>query len=229
MRLTRRAMIAGAGSMAGLATTGLSLPHAVHELRIYRLHPGQRETLIALFEREFIESQEALGARIVGTFRDLDDPDRFVWIRSFADMASRAPALRALYGGPVWRAHREAANATMIDASDVYLLRPAGRTLSLPTARPPIGATPSRSLLVADIYARDDAAPSLRSGAESDPDVVATFVTEESANDFPALPVHEEKVFVTLRRLADGSAATSVPPPPLRRLRLHPTARSLLR
>ncbi|RZL06943.1 MAG: NIPSNAP family protein, partial [Rubrivivax sp.] len=33
------------------------------ELRRYTLHPGQRDTLIELFEREFVESQEALGMR----------------------------------------------------------------------------------------------------------------------------------------------------------------------
>jgi len=48
------------------------------ELRQYTLHPGQRDVLIALFEAEFVESQEDVGMKIVGTFRDLDNPDRFV-------------------------------------------------------------------------------------------------------------------------------------------------------
>jgi hypothetical protein len=48
------------------------------ELRQYALHPGQRDTLIDLFDREFVESQEALGARIIGQFRDLDHPDRLL-------------------------------------------------------------------------------------------------------------------------------------------------------
>src|SRR5436309_8091213 len=86
---------------------------AVLELRQYTLHPGKRDTLIELFEREFVESQEAVGAQIVGTFRDLDRPDRFVWIRGFAGMEPRRAALQAFYFGPVWKAHREAANATI--------------------------------------------------------------------------------------------------------------------
>ena len=40
---------------------------------------------------------------IVGQFRDLDDPDRFVWIRGFTDMSSRLAALPNFYGGPVGR------------------------------------------------------------------------------------------------------------------------------
>src|SRR5512143_3890578 len=36
---------------------------AVVELRDYTLHPGRRDELIALFEGEFIEAQEAAGMR----------------------------------------------------------------------------------------------------------------------------------------------------------------------
>ena len=87
----------------------------VVELRQYTLHPGQRDTLIDLFDREFVESQEALGARIIGQFRDLDHPNRFVWLRGFQDMPTRREALQAFYSGPVWKAHSAAANATMLD------------------------------------------------------------------------------------------------------------------
>src|SRR5258706_9972228 len=62
--------------------------------------------------------------RVLGQFRDKDEPDRFVWLRGFRDMPSRAEALQSFYGGPVWKAHRSAANATMIDSDDVLLLRP---------------------------------------------------------------------------------------------------------
>src|SRR5213596_2430523 len=62
----------------------------VVELRQYALHPGKRDVLIDLFDREFIEPQETLGMNILGQLRDLDDPDRFVWLRGFRDMASRA-------------------------------------------------------------------------------------------------------------------------------------------
>ena len=64
----------------------------VVELRQYTLHPGKRDILIDLFDREFIEPQEALGITVVGQFRDVDDPDRFVWLRGFRDMVSRAKA-----------------------------------------------------------------------------------------------------------------------------------------
>ena len=107
---------------AGVSTPRRCCP--VIELRQYTLKPGQRDVLIDLFDRHFVESQEAAGMTIVGQFRDRRRPDRFVWIRGFPDMASRHQALERFYGGPVWAAHRTAANATMLDVSDVLLLRP---------------------------------------------------------------------------------------------------------
>src|SRR5678815_968930 len=113
-------------------------PSQVLELRQYTLHPGQRDALIDLFDREFIEPQEAAGMSVIGQFRDRDAADRFVWLRGFPDLASRAARLQTFYGGPVWQAHRDAANATMIDSDDVLLLRPVdpGAGFVLPRARP---------------------------------------------------------------------------------------------
>src|SRR5438477_10931418 len=126
------------------------------ELRQYTLRPGMRDILIELFDREFVETQEAVGMCIIGQFRDLGNPDQFIWLRGFPDMARRARALQAFYSGPVWKAHREAANATMIDTDNVLLLRPA-----LPTSgfslgnlkRAPVGSDEvPASLVVATIY-----------------------------------------------------------------------------
>src|SRR5881398_3768976 len=193
----------------------------VVELRQYTLHPGKRDILIDLFDREFIEPQEALGITVVGQFRDVDDPNRFVWLRGFRDMVSRAKALQDFYRGPVWKAHREAANATMVDSDNVLLLHPATSVsgFSLENMkRPPVDTdkVPS-SLIVATIYyfeapvtadfvdffehALKPVAKSL-GGAVS-----AYFVTENSENTFPALPVREgENVFVWFSIFQDSVA-----------------------
>jgi hypothetical protein len=188
------------------------------ELRQYTLHPGMRDVLIELFDRNFIESQEALGMKIIGQFRDLDDPNRFVWLRGFPDMASRAQALQDFYGGPVWKVHREAANATMNDSYNVLLLRPAlpdsGFTLEN-RSRPPISASEMpRRLVVATIYylnAPADAGFVERFANTLEPvltqtrsSILAYFVTENSANNFPALPVREgEDVLVCFMSFED--------------------------
>src|SRR5262245_8827904 len=88
----------------------------VLELRQYTLKPGQRDALIDVFDRYFVEAQEAVGMTVVGQFRDRQRSDRFVWLRGFSDMGTRQTALAAFYDGPVWAAHRAEANNTMIDS-----------------------------------------------------------------------------------------------------------------
>lgn len=185
--------------------------YPVVELRQYTLHPGRRDVLIDLFDREFVETQEAVGIAVLGQFRDLDDPDRFVWLRGFHDMPHRAQALGRFYGGPAWKAHSTQANATMIDSDNVLLLRPVTARCGFPgtaAARPPIGhTTPPPSRVLATLYWRDhpfDAAfmdffdrqvrPVL---VETGAAPLACLQTEHAANTFPALPVRTgENVFV---------------------------------
>jgi hypothetical protein len=75
----------------------------VVELRQYTLRPGQRDVLVELFDREFVESQEAVGMELIGQFRDLDRPDRFVWLRGFPDMSIAGGHSRPSTAGPCGR------------------------------------------------------------------------------------------------------------------------------
>ncbi|MCX7513365.1 NIPSNAP family protein [Frateuria hangzhouensis] len=191
--------------------------HEVFELRQYTLRPGQRDRLVELFEREFVESQEALGMRLPGQFRDLDDPDRFVWLRSFENMEARAAALASFYDGPVWRAHREAANATMLDSDDVLLLRPVQAFALHALARPAPGEHASAGLLTATICPLppgNAAALARHFDAQVRPvlerlgaSMLAQFLTEPARNTFPRLPVREgESVFVWFAAFVDAPA-----------------------
>jgi hypothetical protein len=235
-----------------VATNPVDTACTVVELRRYALHRGARETLIELFEREFVETQEAVGIRVLGTFRDVDDPDSFVWLRGFANMSARAVGLRAFYEGPVWAEHRSAAAATMIDSDNVLLLRPLNKASQLAMnrrQRPPTSAAtgfasiticPLQSARVdafRDIFDREIAPALDRTGAN----VRATFVTDHSFNNYPRLPVREAEVFVWLSLFADEEAQvehaarldlrttpTEHLADDIETIRLEPTARSLL-
>lgn len=202
------------------AAVGPQSGYAIVELRQYSLQPQQRDVLIELFERTFIESQEEAGMWVLDHFRDLDNPDRFVWLRGFSDMAGRADALDAFYTGPIWLAHRETANATMIDSDNVLLLRPTrpSARLSAGRLRPPIGAAEGPGCLVTATICRIDpateadfvvffereVAPELTDAGAT---ILATYVTEPSANNYPRLPIREgEHVFVWLSRFPDLAA-----------------------
>src|SRR5512134_3473129 len=116
-------MIVLAAIGIALASATASAEDAIFELRQYVLHPGQRDVLVDVFDDNFVEGQEATGMRIIGQYRDLGDPDRFVWLRSFSDMAARKGALPDFYSGPIWKAHGRAAAGTMVDSDNVLLLR----------------------------------------------------------------------------------------------------------
>lgn len=194
---------------------------AVIELRQYTMHPGKRDTLIELFEREFIEPQEAVGMHVIGHFRDLDDPDRYVWMRGFPHMPARAASLTSFYFGPVWQQHREVANPTLLDNDNVLLLKPArpgSGFAAASTARAPVGS----AAVAADVFSAGICslnapsehgfteqfervlAPLLR---EAGAELLATYVTDASENTFPRLPVREgERVFVWFTRFGDEAA-----------------------
>jgi hypothetical protein len=193
---------------------------AVIELRQYLTYPGRRDELITLFEREFIEPQEAVGIRVPGQFRDLNDPHRFTWIRGFPAMPARKQALGDFYFGPLWKAWSSQANATLYDNDDVLLLRPASPgsgfvTAPAAAARAPKSATkPQAGLVVATIYYFNhevsadfiagfnaDLAPVFERGGAR---ILGSFVTEKSVNTFERLPVRDNvNVFVWFARFAD--------------------------
>ena len=216
MSFTRRALLAG--TAAAMSAHLLSqqfgesdmTEDGVLELRQYTLYGGKRDTLISIFEKNFIEPQNALGAHVLGTFRDLDDPDRFVWLRGFRDMPARQKALETFYGGPVWQAHKNDANATMVDSDNVLLLRPAspGRGIPGPTASGAACAMYGVTIhYLGGVEAAqfveffDHAVIPLLTAAGVQP--IARLVTEEQANNFPRLPVREhDRTFLWLTRWA---------------------------
>lgn len=216
--LDRRMAMAAIAALAAGPAQATEAAHQVLELRQYKIVPERRDEMIALFERHFIESQDALGMRIIGTYRDLDDPNRFTWLRSFPDMVAREQALNAFYFGPVWQAHRGEANPLLADNDNVLLLKPATRGFALPSPTGPRPAVERRGgLVVATIhylwkdpsegfsaFFADRMAPTLAAAGLS---VLGAYVPENSENTFPRLPVRQhEKLFVWFTR-TDGDAA----------------------
>jgi NIPSNAP len=215
----------------------------VIELRQYTLKPGQRDVLIDLFDRYFVDAQESAGMTIIGQFRDRTRPDRFVWMRGFSDMVGRHRALEQFYDGPVWAAHRTAANDTMLDSDDVLLLKPARPEMAFRleehAARPSDGprgvlagiytlSEPASDSLV--VQFEQNVAPQLRARGI---DVEGLFVTESARNTFTRLPIREGehvlvwvgtlKVKVLAQEVLDELRSVSA----LDRVRAAPTLLSL--
>ena len=195
----------------------------VIELRRYLLQPGRRDDLVTLFEREFIETQEALGLQVLGVFTEPAAPDQFVWLRGFAGMAQRLHGLQAFYGGPVWQQHRDAANATMIDSDNVLLLRPIA---PWPAVHEPSPDGRWHALIVPLRAPADEAQ---RAALRPLPGL--WLDSEARENDFPRLPVRSGCWLLGL-----ATTPLELPPAlqaqqagPIERLTLAPTHRSRMR
>jgi hypothetical protein len=249
------------GSRADAVDDGVanSLRGRLVELRQYTLVPGQRDALIEVFDAYFVEGQQAVGIDVVGQFRDLDDPDRFVWLRGYESMTARGEALPAFYYGPVWRAHRARANATMIDSDNALLLAPLalGAEYPRPETKPADAAAKSivaitvahlaQPLADADRQLAEAAATELAAAGAG---VVAVLATHVAENNFPALPLREEHVLVWVTRFRSDAdyarhrdllttssgwrevrrrLAARGNGTPMQELRLRPTRRSRLR
>jgi hypothetical protein len=183
------------------------------ELRQYTLKPGTRGGFIERFEREFQHTQEAVGIHVLGTFTDLDDPDRFVWFRGFPTLEERTASLAAFYGGPVWAAWGEETNADLIDSDDVLMLRPREGKPGLP-----VSVFGELAIRVWQVGSDTDESPLLTAIDAAGGDVL---LSHPGPNEF-RLPVRDDRVVVALG--GDG-----LPGSDLQRLRLAPTAHSVLR
>jgi len=183
---------------------------AVIELRNYLLAPGRARDFMRYFEEHFLQSQRDHGMHPLGQFELVDEPDRFVWIREFEDMAARLRGLTGFYSSPFWLARRDGANAMIRDHENVHLLRPlapvaalTGGALPGDTAAAPAGSVPADTgLVVADFYRFTPAAlgravelfeqevqPALVAGGQQ---VLGHFVAELAPNDYPRLAVIQD-------------------------------------
>jgi NIPSNAP len=165
------------------------------ELRNYLLKPGTSDQFVKYFKDHFIRSQNVLGAYTPGQFRIKGEADRFFWIRGFDTMQDRSQFLPAFYGAEVWKEFGPAANDMMLEWHNVHLLKPiTGNTIAIDK---------KQNLLVIDYYTAVDNRfdqlidlfkefyiPLFHSYAVND---VSLWVSEMTENDFPRLPVYQDK------------------------------------
>ena len=136
-------------------------------------------------------------------------------------MRARTQALASFYEGDVWKAQRNAANATIIDNDNVLLLRPvhADSGFLVDPRERSASARSGAGLVIGTIYHID---PTSEKEAEfvaffertvtpllalAGARVIASFVLERSVNSFPRLPVREgEHVFVWFCRVPGREA-----------------------
>lgn len=91
------------------------------EVRAYRIKPGRRQEFIEMFETRSVPAHRALGMQILGPLLDLENPNKFVFLRSFPSLEERDRMKAAFYEGELWKNELEAIAMPMIDSYDVIL------------------------------------------------------------------------------------------------------------
>ena len=91
------------------------------EVRSYRIKPGRRAEFIRLFETRAVPALQAHGMKVTGPFLDVENPNKFVWLRSFPSLEERERMKDAFYEGDFWKHELEAIAMPMIDSYDVIL------------------------------------------------------------------------------------------------------------
>jgi hypothetical protein len=91
------------------------------EVRSYRIVPGRREEFIRLFESRAVPALRAHGMKVLGPLIDVENPNKFVWLRSFPSLEERDRLKKAFYEGDLWKNELEALAMPMLESYDVIL------------------------------------------------------------------------------------------------------------
>src|ERR1044072_9469171 len=91
------------------------------EVRSYRIKAGRREEFIEFFEKRSIPALRSYGMKVAGPLIDLENPNKFVWLRSFPSLEERERMRDAFYGGDPWKSELEDIAMPMLESYDVIL------------------------------------------------------------------------------------------------------------
>ena len=91
------------------------------EVRSYRIKSGRRAEFIRFFETQSVPVLRAHGMKVMGPLLDLENPNNFVWLRSFPSLGERDRMKDAFYEGDLWKNELEAIAMPMLESYDVVL------------------------------------------------------------------------------------------------------------
>ena len=91
------------------------------EVRSYRIKPGKREEFIKLFETRAVPAMRTYGMQVTGPFLDVENPHKFVFLRSFPSLEEREQMRDAFYGGELWKNELEGLAMPLLESYDVIL------------------------------------------------------------------------------------------------------------
>ncbi len=104
------------------------------EVRSYRIKPGRRAEFIEFFLARAVPALRSHGMKVLGPLLDVENPNKFVWLRAFPSLDERDRMKEAFYEGELWKNELESIAMPMLDSYDVILCETSpGCVFDLPT------------------------------------------------------------------------------------------------
>jgi len=72
------------------------------EMRTYKLKPGTRAKILAVFPTSLFPECKRIGMKVAGPFPSVEDEVTVFWMRGFPDAAARQKMANEFYGGKAW-------------------------------------------------------------------------------------------------------------------------------
>jgi NIPSNAP len=91
------------------------------EVRSYRIKPGHRDEFIRFFETRAIPALRSHGMKVLGPLLDLENPNKFVWLRMFPSLDERDRMKTDFYEGDLWKNELESIAMPLLESYDVIL------------------------------------------------------------------------------------------------------------
>jgi hypothetical protein len=91
------------------------------EVRTYRTKPGSRDKFIRFFETRSVPALRSYGMKVVGPFVDLENPNKFVWLRCFPSLEDRDRMKNDFYESDLWKHELESIAMPMLESWDFDL------------------------------------------------------------------------------------------------------------
>lgn len=166
----------------------------VLELRNFLLKPNLADTFSHYLHSKFVAPMNELNGYTLGEFKISGVNNRFVWLRGYYSMKTRLKFLNDFYiNSTTWREYGKGANEMIINSDNVYLLKPLHKNIFLKT---------DKEFTVIDFYICNNTIDKVIKLFDTDyipflktinVDDISFWVSEMTENDFPRLPVFQDK------------------------------------
>ena len=97
------------------------------EVWSYRIKPGRRAEFIQFFETRAVPALRSHGMKILDPLLDIENPNKFVWLRSFPSLDERDRMKNDFYDGKLWKNELEAIAMPMLKSYDAILCETSAR------------------------------------------------------------------------------------------------------